>query len=94
MDSKLHWLSELVLGAHPLGGVFKVVVPDAKFKPPLLLMEKLGCGSSLQTVWQYSGNGISGENGLSVSYLMWVRYAFFFFFTCCEGAIELVSGFL
>ena len=50
MDSKLHWLSELVvLGAHPLGGVFKVVVPDVRFKPPLLLMEKLGCGSSLQT---------------------------------------------
>ena len=95
VDSKLHWLSELVvLGAHPLGGVFKVVVPDVRFKPPLLLMEKLGCGSSLQTVWQYSGNGVSGENGLSVPTGFDVCEVCIFFLTCCEGATELVSGFL
>ena len=81
VDSKLHWLSELVvLGAHPLGGVFKVVVPDVRFKPPLLLMEKLGCGSSIQTVWQYSGNGVSGENGLSVSYWFWCGWGVYFLF--------------
>ena len=63
VGSKLHWLSELVvLGTHHSGGVFKVGVLDMRFKPPLLLREKLGVGSFLQIVRQYAGDGVFGEN--------------------------------